>query len=66
MKMGESSITRRCPKCNGYIYLDNDFHGWYEECLQCGYIRDVVEVCKAQLVESNTKSNNSNLVVEIR
>ena len=36
-----------CPKCNGDIFLEKDFDGWYERCLQCGYNQDletIVEV----------------------
>jgi DNA-directed RNA polymerase subunit M/transcription elongation factor TFIIS len=36
-----SSIDRRCPKCGGKILIDKDYHGWYEQCLQCAYIRDL-------------------------
>ena len=38
---------RSCPKCNGDVYVDYDINGWYEECLQCGYMHDlraIVEV----------------------
>lgn len=38
---------KHCPKCGGNIYLDRDSYGWYEECLQCSYTRDletIVEV----------------------
>ena len=32
-------VKKRCPKCGGNIYLDKDFYGWYEECLQCSHSR---------------------------
>ncbi|MBN1161273.1 MAG: hypothetical protein JXA17_04945 [Dehalococcoidales bacterium] len=31
----------RCPKCGGNLYLDNDYIGWYEQCLQCAYMKDL-------------------------
>ncbi|MBE0480808.1 MAG: hypothetical protein IBX68_07500 [Dehalococcoidia bacterium] len=31
---------KKCPKCRGDVYLDKDFFGWYEECLQCGFHRE--------------------------
>ncbi len=31
----------RCPKCGGKVLIDKDYHGWYEECLQCGYTCDL-------------------------
>jgi hypothetical protein len=31
-----------CPRCKGDIMLGNkDQYGWYEQCLQCGYLRDL-------------------------
>ena len=37
---------KSCPRCGGDIYLDSDQYGWYEHCLQCGYmgeLRSIVE-----------------------
>ena len=31
----------RCPKCGGNLYMDRDYIGWYEQCLQCAYMRDL-------------------------
>jgi hypothetical protein len=28
---------RSCPRCGGDVFIDGDFYGWYEKCLQCGY-----------------------------
>jgi hypothetical protein len=39
--MGKTDTTRRCPKCGGNLYMDKDYHGWYEQCLQCAYMRDL-------------------------
>jgi ribosomal protein S27AE len=36
----------RCPKCGGNVFLDSDHFGWYEECLQCGYTRNLQKVVK--------------------
>ena len=30
-----------CKKCQGALILDKDEFGWYEECIQCGYTRDI-------------------------
>jgi len=31
-----------CPKCKkGDVTLDRDHYGWYEYCIQCGYMRDL-------------------------
>jgi DNA-directed RNA polymerase subunit M/transcription elongation factor TFIIS len=42
--MGKNSDNRRCPKCGGNLYIDKDYHGWYEECLQCAYMKDLEAV----------------------
>lgn len=36
----EGFTQERCPKCGGNVYLDRDFYGCYEKCLQCSYTRD--------------------------
>jgi hypothetical protein len=36
-----------CPRCRrGDISVDKDQYGWYEYCLQCGYVRDLVDIDK--------------------
>ena len=40
--MVTTEITRTyCPKCGGSLYLDRDLYGWYEQCLNCGFTRDL-------------------------
>lgn len=34
-------VGARCPKCGGNLYLDSDYIGWYEQCLQCAYMKDL-------------------------
>jgi len=32
-----------CPRCKeGDIAFDRDQYGWYEYCIQCGYMRDLI------------------------
>ncbi|MFC1944364.1 hypothetical protein ACFLX5_02565 [Chloroflexota bacterium] len=33
-----------CPRCEGDLFLEEDFDGWYEECLQCGYLHDLEDM----------------------
>ncbi len=36
---------KSCPKCKtGAVGVDRDHYGWYEYCIQCGYVRDLVNV----------------------
>lgn len=37
---------KSCPRCRGDVRTDKDHYGWYEECLQCGYLRDLEAVVK--------------------
>jgi len=30
-----------CHRCKGNVLVDKDQHGWYEQCLQCAYMRDL-------------------------
>jgi len=32
---------KSCPRCKGDIMLERDRWGWYEQCIQCGYLRDL-------------------------
>ena len=45
-------LQKRCPRCRGNVYLDKDKFGWYEECLQCGYNRDLQAIVDARKRES--------------
>ena len=42
--MGRVKANGRCPKCGGNLYLDRDYIGWYEQCLQCAYMKDLAVV----------------------
>ena len=42
--MGKVKSNVPCPKCGGKLYLDRDYNGWYEQCLQCGHIKDLAIV----------------------
>ena len=32
---------KSCPKCHGDVRFDRDQFGWYEQCIQCGFVRDL-------------------------
>ena len=40
---------KSCPRCSGDLFIQRETDGWYEECLLCGYQRDV-----SNLVTVNT------------
>lgn len=35
-----------CPRCDGDIFIDRDLYGWFEQCIQCGYTRDLSNTVK--------------------
>ena len=35
---------KSCPRCKGAVRIDRDQYGWYEECIQCGYVCDLKSV----------------------
>ena len=39
---------KSCPRCKGDLRIDQDHYGWYEECIQCGYICDLPRVVTTQ------------------
>jgi hypothetical protein len=44
---GSTKVLRRksCPKCKtGNVSIDRDQYGWYEYCIQCGYVRDLISM----------------------
>jgi hypothetical protein len=46
--LGKTNANNRCPKCGGNLYIDKDYHGWYEQCLQCAYMRDLKEIADSK------------------
>jgi hypothetical protein len=41
-------VARKCPKCGGNVYLDSDYFGWYEQCLQCGFVSDLKNIAEVK------------------
>lgn len=37
-----------CPRCKGDVELNSDYYGWYQQCLQCGYLRDLQTVVRVK------------------
>jgi len=37
---------KSCPRCDGDILIDRDLYGWFEQCIQCGYNRDLRNTVK--------------------
>jgi hypothetical protein len=39
---------KNCPRCRGDIRIDKDYYGGYENCIQCGYVKDLEELSEFQ------------------
>jgi len=39
---------KSCPRCKGNVMVDRDYYGWYKQCLQCGYQRDLKDMGEVQ------------------
>ena len=37
---------KSCPRCKGDVFIDRDLDGWYEQCLQCAYRRELKNITK--------------------
>jgi len=51
---------KSCPRCRGDVVTDRDLHGWYEQCLQCGYqlnLKSVAEVREQFKLVKNVTDN---------
>ncbi len=43
-----ASRLNKCARCNGEMRIDRDEYGWYEQCMICGYMRDLESVIVKQ------------------
>ncbi|MBA7558762.1 hypothetical protein ES708_00371 [subsurface metagenome] len=41
-------MIKVCPRCGGNMLLNNDLYGWYEQCLQCSYLRDLDDIFRVK------------------
>ena len=44
---------KACPRCGGNMFLNKDWDGWHEDCLQCSHseeLKSLVEL-KEQLAQ---------------
>ena len=46
---------KSCPRCKGDVMLDRDQYGWYEQCMQCGYLCDVKSIVDVSQPQIRTK-----------
>jgi hypothetical protein len=49
---------KKCPRCHGDIFIDEDIDHCYEKCLQCGYERELERV---RVYRKNSGAENKSL-----
>jgi hypothetical protein len=52
------NTLKRCPRCKGWMTLNRDYYGWYQECLQCSFYCDIDEKIIAAKRKYNIKNEN--------
>jgi hypothetical protein len=35
---------KACTRCGGDLFIDRDFDGWFEQCLQCSHRRELKDL----------------------
>ena len=48
---------KACTRCGGDLFVDRDMDGWFEQCLQCSFRRELhyINESKKQLVPVGVK-----------
>ena len=44
-----------CPRCKGDVVVERDQWGWYEQCIQCGYLRDLQNAVEVKQQEAHKR-----------
>jgi len=56
MRYLKMKTYRHCPKCKGILNIAKDHHGWFVECINCGFTRDI-ELLHAKGDKFSVKEN---------
>ncbi len=51
---------KSCTRCGGDLFIDRDMDGWFEQCLQCSYRKELRELKRIPVpvgVRSATKED---------
>ena len=57
------SQYKSCPRCKGDVAIDSDHYGWYEYCVQCGYVHELVTITE---IEERLTEKERNIVFILR
>jgi len=48
---------KACPRCKGDVVFERDNWGWYAQCIQCGYLRDLQNEDEVKQKQSQVKES---------
>ena len=52
---------KSCPRCGGDIFIAKDIDGWYEQCLQCSYQRELKDLAEFKKLTAAVGGNQANI-----
>ena len=52
---------KSCPRCGGDLFVYGDMDGWYEECLQCAYERQLKSPEPAKVLDARKEREHAKL-----
>jgi hypothetical protein len=50
---------KNCPRCRGDMFLDSDMDGWYEQCMQCSYRKELKTLVELREKIGQTKKGEA-------
>jgi DNA-directed RNA polymerase subunit M/transcription elongation factor TFIIS len=52
---------KTCPRCQGDLFVERDMDGWFQQCLQCGYRRELKALVEAKKVQPQPNPESERL-----
>ncbi len=50
---------KTCPRCQGDLFVDKDLDGWFEQCLQCSYRKELRPIAVQKSAEQKSGTCDS-------
>lgn len=45
----------KCPRCDGFLFWENDLYGSYWNCIACGYVGEPDAISREELAEEEAR-----------
>lgn len=43
-------VNRKCPRCEGDLFIELESEGWEEQCVQCSYSKPLSSLSAKELI----------------